>query len=243
MADEELQELTEDTAPASGDLVYVVVDPSGTPASRKMTVNNLLKAATLLTANTTPATTDELLLMDDPSGTLAAQKITLVNLLKVINSLTADATPGMDSVIAAIDDPSGTPVAKKTTLGQAYTRYVCIEIVDKDTALTIGNGKKAIHIPAELNGYNLVSVHAFNLTASSSGNPNFQVYNLTDTTDMLSTALTIDATETGSNTAATPAVIDTAKDDVATNDIIQIDCDTAGTGTKGVYVTLGFRAP
>lgn len=42
MADSELQSLTEDTAPASGDIVYVVVDPSGTPLARKMTVDNLL---------------------------------------------------------------------------------------------------------------------------------------------------------------------------------------------------------
>ena len=41
MADSELQNLTEDTAPASGDIVCVVVDPAGTPLARKMTVDNL----------------------------------------------------------------------------------------------------------------------------------------------------------------------------------------------------------
>jgi len=122
-------------------------------------------------------------------------------------------------------------------------RYVCIEVVDKDTLLTTGNGKKAIHIPAELTGMNLVYVHAFCLTASAVGIPTFQVHNLTDTHDMLSTLLTIDATETGSNTAANPAVINTAEDDVVTNDIIQIDCDVAGDTTKGVYITLGFGFP
>jgi hypothetical protein len=115
-----------------------------------------------------------------------------------------------------------------------------MEIVDKDTTLTTGNGKRAFHIPTALNGLNLTYCHAFNLTVSSSGNPNFQVYNLTDAVDMLSVALTIDANETGSNTAATPYTINGATDDVATNDIIQIDADGAGTGTKGVYVTLGF---
>lgn len=122
-------------------------------------------------------------------------------------------------------------------------RYVCIEVVDKDTLLTTGNGKKAIHIPAELTGMNLVYVHAFNLTPSAVGIPTFQVHNLTDTHDMLSTELTIDATETGSNTAANAAVINTSEDDVVTNDIIQIDCDVAGDTTKGVYVTLGFSFP
>ena len=122
-------------------------------------------------------------------------------------------------------------------------RYVCIEVVDKDTLLTTGDGKKAFHIPPEISGMNLVYVHAFCLTASAVGIPTFQVQNLTDTHDMLSTKLTIDATETGSNTAANAAVIDTGEDDVVTNDIIQIDCDVAGSTTKGVYLTLGFRFP
>lgn len=122
-------------------------------------------------------------------------------------------------------------------------RYVCIEVVDKDTLLTTGDGKKAVHIPPEVSGMNLVYVHAFNLTPSAVGIPTFQIRNVTDTTDMLSTKLTIDATETGSNTAANAAVIDTTKDDVVTNDIVAVDCDVSGNTTKGVYVTLGFRFP
>ena len=160
-----------------------------------------------------------------------------------ISALGADTTPGMDSIIATVDDPAGVPTTKRTTLGQAYTRYVCIEVVDKDTLLTTGNGKKMISIPPELNGYNLTYVHAHALTASAVGIPTFQVHNLTDGHDMLSTLLTIDATETDSSTAAAPAVIDAAEDDVVTYDVIQVDVDVAGDTTKGVYVTLGFRMP
>jgi len=122
-------------------------------------------------------------------------------------------------------------------------RYLCIEVVDKDTLLTTGDGKKAFHIPPEISGMNLVYVHAFNLTPSAVGIPTFQIRNVTDTTDMLSTKLTIDATETGSNTAAVAAVIDGTKDDVVTNDVIAVDCDVSGDTTKGVYITLGFRYP
>ena len=122
-------------------------------------------------------------------------------------------------------------------------RYICIEVVDKDTLLTTGTEKKAFHIPAEVSGMNLVYVHAFALTPSAVGIPTFQVYNRTDAVNMLTTALTIDATETGSDTAAVPAVIDGAHDDVVTNDIIRIDCSVAGSTTKGVYLTCGFRMP
>jgi len=82
MADSELQDLTADTAPADGDIVYVVIDPAGTPLARKMTVNNLLKAINILSADTTPDTADVMVTIDDPSGTPAAKKATIANLMK-----------------------------------------------------------------------------------------------------------------------------------------------------------------
>jgi hypothetical protein len=48
MADTKLQDLTEDVSPTGDDLLYVVSDPAGAPADRKVTIGNLLKA--LLTA-------------------------------------------------------------------------------------------------------------------------------------------------------------------------------------------------
>ena len=61
---------------------------------------------------------------------------------------------------------------------------------------------------------------------------------------MLSTKLTIDSGETGSNTAATAAVIDTTKDDVATNDVLRIDYDQVSTTAPlGSVITLGFDPP
>ena len=62
---------------------------------------------------------------------------------------------------------------------------------------------------------------------------------------MLSTAITIDTTETGSDTAAIAAVINTSNDGVATNDVIRVDVDAihSGTAAKGLIVTLDFRIP
>ena len=59
---------------------------------------------------------------------------------------------------------------------------------------------------------------------------------------MLTTKLTIDASETTSYTAATAAVIDTAHDDVATGDLIAVDVDVAGTRRKGLGVVFTFSA-
>ena len=110
-------------------------------------------------------------------------------------------------------------------------------------ALTTGDGKAHVFVPALLNGHNLVAVLAAVTTQSSSGAVTVQVRNVTQAADMLSTAITIDANESTSATAATPAVIDTANDDVATGDLVAIDIDGAGTGTKGLIVALTFEAP
>ena len=57
---------------------------------------------------------------------------------------------------------------------------------------------------------------------------------------MLTTKISIDASEFTSYTAAAAPVIDTGNDDVATGDLIAIDVDVAGTGAKGLGVILTF---
>lgn len=120
-------------------------------------------------------------------------------------------------------------------------KVAILKVYAEDTALAAGDGAMYFTIPQELDGMNLVSVGAHVYTASSSGAVTVQIHNATDTADMLSTAITIDATEKDSLTAATPAVINAATDDVATADEIRVDIDGAGTGAKGLEIRLGFR--
>lgn len=122
-------------------------------------------------------------------------------------------------------------------------RLVQINAIEAATALSNGDGKAYFFVPLELNGMNLVSVAAMVDTVSSSGTPTVQIRNVTDSQDMLSTLITIDINEKTSYTAATPAVIDATKDDVATGDQLAIDLDVSGTGTKGLWVNLGFQLP
>ena len=110
-------------------------------------------------------------------------------------------------------------------------------------AITTGDGKAFFRVPAILSGYNLVAVAAAVTTASSSGTPTIQIHNLTQAADMLTTLITIDANETDSSTAAAAAVIDAANDDVATADMLRIDIDVSGTGTKGLMVEMTFQLP
>jgi len=126
----------------------------------------------------------------------------------------------------------------------AVIRYFQLAVFDWGENVSTGDAKWYIHIPEYLTGYDLVEVHAEVIVAGTTGTTDIQIHNLTDASDMLSTVLTIDSGETGSDTAATPAVINTTEDDVVTNDVIRIDIDAVSTTPpKGLILTLGFRKP
>lgn len=141
---------------------------------------------------------------------------------------------------------SGKFLTSDGTLPQWSTFYrnVVIQVVAGPVSLTTGDGKFYFTIPEDLNGANLVGVHARVVTAGTTGTTDIQIANVTDSVDMLSTKLTIDSAETGSDTAATSAVIDTTKDDVATNDLLRIDIDAISTtAPKGLVLRLRFALP
>ena len=116
-----------------------------------------------------------------------------------------------------------------------------IKVFSDTQTVSTGDGKFIFAIPADLGGCYLIDADAYVTTVSSSGTPTIQIRNVTQSADMLSTRITIDASEYTSYTAAAPAVIDTANNDVATGDRIAIDVDTAGTGAKGLGVILTFK--
>ena len=118
-------------------------------------------------------------------------------------------------------------------------------VVDFATALTTGNGKFYFYVPATLNGFNIVAVHAEVITAPAGSVATFMLHNVTSGADILSTAITIDAGETGSDTAATAAVINTSEDDLTTHDIIRVDIDGVGSGTagSGLIINMTCRLP
>jgi hypothetical protein len=113
------------------------------------------------------------------------------------------------------------------------------------SALTTGDGKAYARIPSYIEGMNLIDAGASVSTNSSSGAVNVMIRRRRSgvNADMLSTALTIDANESDSATAATPYVINTSNDDVLQGDQIYVDIDGAGTGAKGLCITLTFQLP
>lgn len=130
--------------------------------------------------------------------------------------------------------------------GEAVVQMVVVDFATDVPA--IGDGKFYLHIDNKLNGMDLVRVHASAITAGVTGLMTIQIARLSATlgtpVDMLSTAITIDSAEIGSDTAATAAVINTANDDVVTNQWIRVDLDgIQTTKAKGLIITLVFRLP
>lgn len=112
------------------------------------------------------------------------------------------------------------------------------------TDAATGDGKAYYPIPPELNGANITYVHLWAVTAGTTGTSDVQIARVRSGTpaDVLSTKVTIDSTEQGSDTAASAAVINTSNDDVATNDVLRIDVDAVSTTPpKGIIVTIGFE--
>ena len=74
-------------------------------------------------------------------------------------------------------------------------------------------------------------------TAGTTNASTFDIYNVTDSTTMLSSAISI-----ASGAKSGTGTVDTDHDDVATGDIIRIDVNTLSTTKpKGLIVTLAFR--
>ena len=114
-------------------------------------------------------------------------------------------------------------------------------VFDFTTACATGDGKFYFTVPQSIGGKNLDAVHARVITAGTTGTMDIQLHNLTQAADMLSTVITIDTGETGSDTAATPAVVDGAEDDVAAYEVIRVDVDAVHTTpAEGLIVTLHF---
>ena len=187
-----------------------------------------------ISANTNLAVTAPVVLTDDTLS-VSASSDTASGIVEL--ATTAETTTGTDTGRAITPDG----LAGSSIFGRKTIELIPIAF-DADTETA--DGIFYFHIPASLNGMNLVSVHGLVVTAGTTGTTDWQLYNLTDSQDMLSTKLTIDTTETGSNTAATPAVINTSYDDVATNDVIRLDCDAISTtAAKGTIISLSFQLP
>ena len=196
-------------------------------------------------------------------GVKAGTKLNLAQMQEVMAHADLTDNPAASDTVSAhvelatiAETDTGTDATRAVTpdglAGSNYgERSIGILVSDPGgDAITVGDGKAYARIPSTMNGWNLIEVAASLSTVSSSGIPTVQIRrsrraSATTRTnaDMLSTKLTIDASEFDSEDAAAAAGIDTPNDDVSTADHIYIDIGVAAPGAQGLFVLMTFRLP
>lgn len=119
-----------------------------------------------------------------------------------------------------------------------------VEVIDANTVVTTGDGKKYLHVPRELHRARLVRVGGAVITVSSSGTPTIQIANVTSGFDLLLNKIVIDINKRSTDAAAflaIPPTVDTVRAMVNRGDVLRFDVDVAGTGTKGFLVDLVWQ--
>jgi hypothetical protein len=148
-----------------------------------------------------------------------------------MQNITSDRLLGRDT--ASSGDVEEIPISGglEFTGGPGLRAYQWIgyRLCHKDTALT--TGELEIDYPP---GFTLLDVKANVATVSSSGTPTFDIKE--NGTTMLSTLITVDASENSSNTAATPPVISDST--FTAYGKLSLHCTVTGTGTKGAMIQL-----
>lgn len=131
------------------------------------------------------------------------------------------------SAVAAA--PPDLPATQSTGGGSVVIQFLDAEY------LAARDGLAELPIPAALDGMKLtdaeVSIGSGGIPAVS-GTPTFQIHNVTRSADMLSTPITIDSGARDSRTAAVRRAI-SGLNVIYEGDVLRLDCDVSGTGTKG----------
>jgi hypothetical protein len=120
---------------------------------------------------------------------------------------------------------------------RADTAAMIIACSDETTAITTGNEKVTFRMPFNVT---IIGVAGSLSTASSSGLPEFDINGVGGTT-IFTTKPTIDANEKTTYEATTASVLDSTKVNIPRDTEMTIDIDTAGTGAKGLKVTILYR--
>jgi hypothetical protein len=133
-------------------------------------------------------------------------------------------------------------------------RWICtpenpvhaIKVYTDKTVNKIGDGAFRFPIEQDLAELDIIAVRGFNGTPGT-GVTTIQISNRTRGIDILSTRITIDSGEISSKTAGTPPVIRTdgatPANHVHEDDVIWIDIDAVGAGSKGLGVYITFAIP
>jgi hypothetical protein len=136
MADQKITALPANTTPAVTDIIPMVDDPGGTPATQKITYADAFKVIGGLTEDTAPALADFIPTYDDSAS--AAKKVSPTNFLEITNLLTEDTAVDVAADFLLTYDTSASTVkkAKPQTIANLYLGYDGM----------LGNGKISVTV-------------------------------------------------------------------------------------------------
>ena len=178
-----------------------------------------------------------------PAGTLG--DVYFVSVAGKIGGVAGKTVAIGDMFICNVDTVTGNEAAVGSKwdviISAGLTTYELKLVNDADN-MPVTTNIVILVIPSEKTGMNLINAQA-SVTTPSNAVVSYQIRNLTDGVDMLTTPITIDIGEYSSYTAVTPSVIDITKDDVFTADRIGISKTVAGTTEKGDTIILTFSSP
>jgi hypothetical protein len=147
-------------------------------------------------------------------------------------SLTKYSVKG-SSLTAAEVDANWTEIADAIDNGELLYDWFMVAVGDETTALETGTGKLTFRMPHD---FYCTDIRANVVTAPTGSAITVDVND--DGVTMLSTKLTIDASEKTSTTAATPLVISVPA--VADDSEMTIDIDAVGSTVKGAGLKITF---
>jgi hypothetical protein len=161
------------------------------------------------------------------------------------NRTASDSQTGIVELATTAETNTGTSTSLAVTpdglAGSVHgTKSVCVQVFDGTTDVTVGDGKAYIVVPEALNGMDVIRATARVITAGTTNATTIDIYNVTDSVDILSTAISI----ASGGTLATAGTVNTSNDSLATNDLLRIDVTSVSTtAPKGLVVVIEARLP
>jgi len=152
----------------------------------------------------------------------------------------ASATSSVASDASSAASEAGSKIAARSAVWDRKT--MILQPMGYSSAVADGDGHR-FAIPGDLSGMDLVSCGAHVWTPATSGVMQLKISNITAASQVLTSNMTIDATESDTATAASQAVIDTAEDDVQTGVEYRVYASDAASGAKGLEFRLTWKKP
>lgn len=169
-------------------------------------------------------------------NTMAVGNTTLTGTLSVSGNVATGnvVTTGNNTTTGTLTVANGI-VLSTNAVALGIEESLTLALSDESTVITTGTAKITFRAPF---AWTLTKIPRASLaTASSSGLPTVDIN--VGGVSILSTKLTIDANEKTSTTAATAAVLSSTS--ITDDAEITMDVDVAGTGAKGLKVTLYYK--